>query len=207
MLQAHTVEPGTLELLKLIQANSSFKTFYLVGGTNLSLRFGHRLSVDLDFFTEIPFDSEDVWRELRHMGFQHLELLNQTQHSLLALVNGIRVDFILHDYPLLARPDEDETVKLASVKDVAAMKVNAATKRGAKKDFYDLAELLSQFTLDEILGFYKAKYTNNDLSFVLRSLVYFDDAEKQAEPISLTKQNWEEVKGLIVLKVSEYFNK
>ena len=207
MLQTHTVELRTLDLLKAIQAHEVFDSFCLVGGTNLALRFGHKLSIDLDFFTSQVFDSESIYRELLNKNFTSLEVINQTEHSLLCLINDIRTDFILHEYSYLDPVEVIDGVKLASIADVAAMKVNAVTKRGAKKDFFDLAELLNRFRLQTILDFYSQKYTNHDLSFVLRSLVYFEDADHQPDPIILNSMEWEAVKTLIKEEVKEYFNK
>lgn len=60
MLQSKTVDRDTLDLLKALMAMPELSAFTLVGGTNLSLRLGHRLSIDLDLFTNELYDTEKV---------------------------------------------------------------------------------------------------------------------------------------------------
>lgn len=89
--------------------------------------------------------------------------------------------------------------------DIAAMKIQAILGRGRKKDFWDLAELLNHFSLEQIIGFYSKKFPSQQLLISIpQAVTYFDDAEESEDPISLKGQTWESVKKIIQQKVSEY---
>jgi hypothetical protein len=60
MLFKKTVAPATWQLLTELMLLPSLQNFGLVGGTNLSLRYGHRLSIDLDLFTNEPFENDKI---------------------------------------------------------------------------------------------------------------------------------------------------
>lgn len=176
--------------------------FALTGGTNLALRYGHRISVDLDFFTLHPFDTQAVI-QLLQTEFAPAVLLEEAVNTVSIVVGGVKVDFIAQRYP--AQPFEVlEEIRLFDLRDVIAMKLGAIARRGAKKDFHDLAELTQQFTIAEMLGFYSEKYANTDPFFVVRSLTYFGDAEGQEDPISLTGITWEQVKKRVEQAVNMF---
>ena len=84
------------------------------------------------------------------------------------------------------------------------MKLNALANRGTKKDFFDIYEVLQEFSLQEILGFFKKKYPNKDYYYILRSLVYFNDAELNKEPIMIKKYSWSDVKNFISNEVRNF---
>jgi predicted nucleotidyltransferase component of viral defense system len=174
------------------------KGFALAGGTSLALRYGHRLSVDLDFFTCDGFDPE----QLRNSLPGEVQELGRSVGSLSCVLRGAKVDFLRHDYPMLAEIEVVEGVSLYSVPDVVAMKLNAVTNRGSKKDFFDLVELLKCYSLDEMLGFFEEKYRGSDRLMVLRSLSWFEDAEREPEPVVLNEASWEQVKREISRAVS-----
>jgi predicted nucleotidyltransferase component of viral defense system len=203
MLFKNTVSEKTLGILKQISSDKYFEDFVLVGGTNLSLRFGHRISDDLDFFTTKPFDSEELSQNIKSK-FPKSRFSLIKENTVVGDVSGVKIDFILHKYPLLKKFDVIEKVTLASAEDVAAMKLNAIAQRGAKKDFFDIFELLKLYKIDELLGFYSKKYKTNDIHFIIRALTYFDDAELQPDVISLSKNNWNNVKKSIEKQVKKY---
>lgn len=167
--------------------------FALAGGTNLSLRFGHRLSVDLDLFTNQSFSEQALFDELL-TTFPTAIKTDQAKNTLSLFVDGVKVDLLAHRYPLLSPFTEEDGIRFWSVDDVVAMKLGAVSGRGAKKDFWDLAELLNHFSLEMMLHCFTAKYANSDLGYVVRSLTYFDDAESQADPILLNGSTWHGVK-------------
>ena len=175
MLQTRTVEPGTLELLKVLMSINQIDQFYLVGGTALALQLGHRFSVDLDLFTPQPFDKTGL-----------LDMLNETfdimvesegTSMLITNINSIKVDFVKMSYPILFPPIIEEGVRMLDIKDIAPMKLKAVTQRGSKKDFYDIYYLLDHLSIDEILGLFKEKFKQHEVFHVIKSLSYFDDAE------------------------------
>jgi predicted nucleotidyltransferase component of viral defense system len=99
---------------------------------------------------------------------------------------------------LLESPDEFGEVRLLSVPDVSAMKLNAIANRGSKKDFFDLCRLLEQHPLGEMLDFFERKYANTDRFIVLRSLSWFEDADVEPDPISFEGLSWEQVKQIVL---------
>ncbi|HRQ91150.1 MAG TPA: nucleotidyl transferase AbiEii/AbiGii toxin family protein, partial [Bacteroidia bacterium] len=106
-----------------------------------------------------------------------------------------------HRYPAIAPAQTIEGVRMLSEPDVAAMKLNAIRNRGAKKDYWDLAELLSDYGIDELVGYYALKYSQENLWSLTRSILYFDDAEEEPDPRDLKGRTWDEVKALIRSRV------
>jgi predicted nucleotidyltransferase component of viral defense system len=196
MLHKTTVEPATLELLNQLTQMPQLAPFALVGGTNLSLRFGHRLSVDLDLFTDQPFDEQQLSHELTSV-FPNLIKVDEARNTLSLLIEGVKIDLLAHRYALLAPVESIDSLRLWSLPDIVAMKLGAVSSRGAKKDFWDIAQLLNQFTLPQMLRFFSDKYPNSDPGFVVRSLTYFDDANQEPDPISLQQQTWDQVKNTV----------
>jgi predicted nucleotidyltransferase component of viral defense system len=193
MLHFETLPTGTLGLLKDLSAHPALQQFSLVGGTALALRFGHRRSIDFDFFTPEPFDVESLADTLcREVdGF---ETTGMNKIGLNALVAGLKVDFVTYRYPLLAPPETQDGIRMFSLEDIVGMKLSAITNRGARKDFYDLHVLIQHLDVDRLIEIYRRKYPSHDAMIVLRSMIYFDDAEDDNDPELLMKQDWEEVK-------------
>lgn len=201
MLSYHTVEPHTLELLKRLSEKDFLKGARLVGGTALALQYGHRMSVDLDFFGKIEVDNIDIKEQLQNIG--KLSVIKESRNINVFLINGVKVDFINYPYQWIDEAIKDETVMLASPRDIAAMKVNAIEGRGSKKDFIDLYFLLQRYSLQDILGFYAKKYPEYSIFRALMSLTYFEDAENQFMPKMFTNVSWEDVKDTLRMAVAE----
>ena len=138
MLYLSTVNPKALELLKEIQELPLLENFYLVGGTALALHLGHRISIDLDFFTANEFNTASIIDSLKEK--YTISLLAQATNSLTVNIDSVKTDFIRHNYPLLKPILLIDGIKLASIKDIAAMKFNSTMNRGSKKDFFDIYE-------------------------------------------------------------------
>ena len=195
MLHYETIIPETQSLLEKLSALPVLDDARLVGGTALALQLGHRTSVDLDFFGRINADSEELRDILREVG--RVEVASVSKNINIFWVNGIKVDMVNYPYPWLDLPIEEDGVRLASLRDIAAMKVSAIVNRGTKKDFIDLYTLLRFFKLDDILDIYSRKYSDGSLFIVLKSLTYFDDAETDPMPNVLNDTTWETVKDSI----------
>ena len=203
MLQTQTITPDTLALLKQLSAQQSLQEMRLVGGTALALQYGHRQSIDLDFFGRFTVSQEDLIDLARSVG--EISILNKTPHILQMTINQIKVDFVDYSrYQWIDEPVQYGTVTLASDKDIAAMKVNAIMGRGTKKDFVDMYVLLQHYSLAEILQFYKQKYPEYSEYRALLSLTYFDDAELQPMPRMFITDTWEQMKRTIVRAVKLY---
>lgn len=203
MLHTETVAEPTLELLKQLLALPELAPFSLVGGTNLALRLGHRISVDIDLFTAETFDMADVKAAIAEVFPKAVELGARNQ-TLLYHINGVKTDLIRHQYNEISSADNIDGLRLASLPDVIAMKLGAVAGRGAKKDFWDVHALLEAFNIKEMIGYYVQKYPASDPGQVVRSLVYFDDADEQPDPVDLLNVSWEAVKTNLRENVKTY---
>lgn len=207
MLQIESIDSDTFELLQKLSEQNELTHFALAGGTALALRLGHRISVDLDFFTHSTFDSNVLLEQLEDQF--ETENSSASRNSLSLFIkshrSSVKVDFVRHNYPLLAPIESVEGVRLFSLKDIAAMKLNAIANRGAKKDFYDVHALLSHFSLNDLLRFFEEKYQRRNSFTVIKSLTYFEDADMDPEPISLLDISWETIKSGIRMKLRESF--
>ena len=208
MLHTAVIEPGTLGILKYISSQDIFESFCLVGCTALALQMGHRLSIDLDFFSPDPFDKELFKTELTEYG--DWMTFSENKIGLRGQLNNVKVDFVTYRYPLLEPATSEDGIRMFSIKDIAAkdiaaMKLSAITNRGAKKDFYDIYFLVRQHGFSQLLEWYQQKYQTNNLFMVLKSLTYFDDAELTETPVLLQKKTgWITVKKTILEAVTNY---
>ena len=191
MLQTQTVEPKTLELLKKLQSEPLLSSFNLVGGTALALRIGHRKSIDLDFFSQEEFDIV----ELRNMLVDKyaMKISFERGQTLKGFIDGIKIDCIRFNYPHIEEPDIIDGVRLESIPDIIAMKLDAISHNGTRiKDFIDIATLSAKYSLNEMLKFYQAKYSDANVITPVKSLIYFDDINLE-EPVLMINDtfNWE----------------
>ncbi len=183
MLQKETIAAGTLELLIKLMQHEDLKDFFLVGGTALSLRIGHRKSIDIDLFSLKEFNEEKIAVILeKDFGFQ-VDFLGK--NTLKGQINNIKIDLITHAYPFVKPLDNIEEIRIASLLDIAAMKLNAIVVNGTRlKDFIDIAFLSSSFSLDQMMQAYEIKYNKSNLILALKSLSFLDDINHD-EPIQL----------------------
>ena len=153
MLHKETIDAATLELLKRLMGDERLQGFALVGGTSLALQMGHRISVDLDLFTEKEFEADEL-REYLEQNY-HLQTDYLAFATVKGQVEGVQVDCIAHAYPWLKPFAVEEGIRLASLEDICAMKLNAIAGNGTRiKDFVDVAYLSSRFSLEQMLKFY-----------------------------------------------------
>ena len=190
-----------IKVLKALGPHMAPKGFYLAGGTALAIHYGHRVSVDLDWFTAQPFDDSLLLAQtLRNSGLD-LEIEQVSPGTLHGSVQDVRVTFLQYQYPMLKSVQywKDMDCDLAALEDLACMKLSAIAQRGARKDFCDLYALeKTSFTLQEMLGFYQRKFGIRDIGSVLYGLVYFDDAENERMPRMLWNVSWREMKKTIL---------
>ena len=123
MLHLETVEYSTLELLRKLQSLPILRDTRLVGGTALALQLGHRKSVDLDFFGTITCEAEELISAIKTVA--SLIVLKESPHIHIYLVDGIKVDIVNYRYQWLDKPVVDQGIRMAGIKDIAAMKVTA----------------------------------------------------------------------------------
>jgi len=185
-----------MELLRRLMAAEPLGNFYLVGGTALALRYGHRISVDLVLFTSDPFDAEMLSAYLVRQ-FAMTESKSH-ENSVSGVVGSIKLDCLAHRYPRVVGIEEVDGIRLLASEDIGAMKLNAIANRGSKKDFWDYHELLKHFSREELLSFYGIKYPHASAWTVEKSLTYFDDAEREPDPVSLTGESWDDIRASIL---------
>ena len=202
MLQSATVHPATLALLKKIMQSPALQQFNLVGGTALALQIGHRISIDLDLFTEEDYDDVLVLQSLAPFG--ELDVLVNNPPFLQLKLDNIKVDFLKFPYPLIQDFTEMDQVRLVTVENIAMMKLLAIARRGSKKDFVDLFFILKQYSLGELVQLFEKKLPHIDMFHILKSLTYFEDAELDADPKMILKASWSEIKKNIIKKVNAF---
>lgn len=202
MLQYQAVDAATLELLKKLQAIDAFEDLRLVGGTSLALQYGHRKSIDIDLFGKLNMDSFLINNLLAELG--EVRKINDSKNIHIYIINGIKVDIVNYQYPWIGKLIRIDGLRLADKTDIAAMKLAAISGRGTKKDLYDLYLLLQEIPLAKMLRLYEKKYKDGSIFLVLKSLVYFDDADKDVMPLLLDKVPWSIIKKTILNAYSEY---
>ena len=204
MLFLDAIEPKTHTLLKRLQALPELAETRLVGGTALALQLGHRISVDLDIFGKWDY-SEDMLGLFSAVGQAEKESGTPDGKMAFFYIDGVKVDCVAYDmYDWLEPPVEEDGIRLAGIKDIAAMKVNAITNRGTRKDFVDMARLLDNYSLVDIFAWYRKKYPAANPALAMRSMSYFVDAETMPMPKMLIPFDWEEAKDRIRAAVRKF---
>lgn len=198
-----TLPSQTAQLIACFQKQSpSFlSSFYLSGGTALSLHLGHRESEDLDFFNQASFNPYKLEREIIRYGtLSQTELAEGTLNTFL---NSVKLQFLEYPYPLLEPTINWKGIKLSSIIDIACTKLQTISMRGSKKDFVDLYFLLKEYSLADLIAATEKKYILSDYSqtHIIKSLVYFTDANEQPMPRMHTKADWTEIKNSLVKAV------
>src|SRR3989339_1322378 len=197
---------------KIIPSFVTWKNeFYLAGGTGLALQIGHRDSVDFDFFTNNSFDPNKLIKKLTKIfdrnSFKVIQIEKNTLSILLNL--EIKISFMTYDYSVVSPFISTEYLNIASIPDIACMKLSTIMQRSALKDYVDLYEIMKIYTLEQLLSFAKKKYPMIDSTIILKSLSYLEDIVD--EP--LIYKNEELKPSINVLKqffqneVKKYINK
>lgn len=182
------------------------KDMRLVGGTSLALQYGHRKSIDLDLFGSTTEDIDELTVMMRSCAKDVVRGVC-TKNIKAYFLDGIKVDVVNYPYEWIDDPVIEGGLRLASPKDIAAMKVNAVMGRGTKKDFIDVYYLLQHYTFDELIQFYLQKYTDGSEYRALLSMAYFGDADSQPMPYMFQNTEWETVKTEIKHQVELYNHK
>lgn len=186
--------------------NAISKQFYLAGGTALSLQIGHRISADLDFFSPIE-DIPTIRTALEKSLSKSAPILSDSSWgNLVYLARNIRVGFYGYGFPLVAPLMESNGIRLASVEDIALMKMDAMLSRAARKDFFDLYFICRNIPLKQLFEKADTKYPSiRDFEVqVVKRLVHFENAEKESEPMLLEKVTWQTVKDYFIKQAKEF---
>jgi predicted nucleotidyltransferase component of viral defense system len=206
MLHHKTVEPNTLALLSKLMSMPELSNFYLVGGTALSLQYGHRISVDLDLFCSEKFNNDEILIALQlkfGKSFQYEG--GFSRFGIFCFIDNVKVDIVHYPHKIIYETIIEDEIRMYSNKEIAAMKVQAILGRGKKKDFYDMAELFKDYSVKDVVGFHDKKYPSQQLLISIpQALTYFLEADESEDPISLNGETWESVKEVINIKVKEF---
>lgn len=169
---------------------------YLAGGTALALQLGHRQSLDFDFFSQKSGFGPNLHRWLQ--SFPDFILREMDENTLHAELQKTKVSFIGgYRYPLIRRPLEVEGIQLASIADIALMKLLAITHRATLRDYLDLAAILrGPISLGTLLTLSRKKYGKRfNFLIPLKALVSFEDLDRET-PVMLDKEigkNWKNI--------------
>jgi predicted nucleotidyltransferase component of viral defense system len=182
------------------------QSFNLVGGTALALKYGHRTSVDVDLFTTQDFEQQPVIDALiQTFGKDFVYNGEFSKWGIFCFIGNLKLDLVYYPHKIVHDIEIIDGIRLYHDKDLAAMKIQAILGRGAKKDFWDVFELLQHYSVNEMIDFYIEKYPNQMLLITIpQALTYFADAENSIEPKSLNGQTWKMIKNGINKKISNF---
>ena len=200
------LKPKQVKVLRQMGQSMQERGFYLGEGTAIAIHLGHRLSVDLDWFIPDPIhDALLLAESLRGAGLD-LVTTQTGPGSLHGTILGVRITFLEYHYPLLRplTPWKEMGCSLASLDDLACMKLSAIAQRGLRKDFCDIYFLGTKYrSLQDMLGLYQRKFKIKDIGPLLYGLSYFNDADHEPMPRMLVNVQWRTIKKTIQQWVKE----
>ena len=217
VLHYETVKPYLKEILDMLMAEELFNPFRLVGGTNLSLRFGHRISEDIDLFTDVEYGSLNYrnFESYLRARFPYYESTDTTSvvgngrsyYIGLSADNYIKLDLMYTD-SFINEIEIIDNIRMASLSDIIAMKMNVVSRGGRKKDFWDLHLLLARFPLSEMFVFHQKRHPwEHEPKELLRLFTDFSVADEFPDPICLLGKNWDDIKLDLIEIADEYVEK
>ena len=190
MLRTETVTPDTLELLKVLTRDQNLADFFLVGGTALSLQIGHRISIDIDLFSKKSFDHNKLLEYLSvEYGFVQDFI---EKNTIKGQIKTTKTDLITHAYALVKELQTIEGIRMASLEDISAMKLNAVSGNGTRlKDFVDVAFLSRYLSLTQMMEAYEHKYATRNPVMIAKSLLYYNDINfNESVQLMNAKYSW-----------------
>ncbi len=205
MIYKNVLSQKQIELLNKLQ--DILPDCYMAGGTALALQLGHRTSLDFDFYTRDHFEIEKILANFQK-SFKKVKVERVVKDTLILEVEGVSLSIFYYPYNLIKPLVHYSGVNLASIEDIAAMKMIAISMRGKRRDFVDSYYLLKTFTLDEVIKLTLKKYSSYQPMVILKGLIYFKDAEQDdvSRKIKIFDDNfsWDTVKNKILEEVEKY---
>lgn len=188
------ISPETQRCLETLKKTSLTSNYYLAGGTVAALYLGHRISYDLDFFSNIPMEPIQIAQELGNLG--KLQTDQNDPGTFLGILDDVKISFFRYLYPMIESEQSWEGVRIASLMDIGCMKLEAIASRGTMRDFVDMYLIAQKLGLENVLTGARVKFANTDYSetHFLRSLAYFEDADTANPPTMLKNWDWNEIK-------------
>lgn len=203
MLYWNTVNDTLKDALLLLIKSSIFDQFRLVGGTSLSLQLGHRMSIDIDLFTDAPYGSIDFDQIDKYLkdNFPYVDgsigmlVANGRSYAVgKSNFNNVKLDLNYTD-PFIQEPLFVEGVRLATVQEIMAMKMEIVQSAGRKKDFWDIHEVLDHYPVEKMVALHEERYPyGHDKELILKNLSNFTKADKDIDPECLRGKHWELIK-------------
>lgn len=201
-LHYNTVTPLLKSILEKLMEAKEFNKFRLVGGTALSLYCGHRMSVDIDLFTEaeygtIDFDGIEDYlvKQFTYVDFNKLPVgMGKSYFVGYDSQNAIKLD-LYYTEPFIDNVVEIDAIRMATIEEIIAMKIDVIQRTGRKKDYWDLHELKDQYNIKDMLAFHLKRYpyTHNEKQ-ILNNFVDFKEANDDFDPVCLRDKYWEFIK-------------
>ena|SRR3989344_3946169 len=204
-MREEALTKNTKRVLESLDRAGLVKNFYLAGGTALAFYYGHRFSVDLDWFAENFSYTPDFRKKLSELG--KLNVDSEGEKTFNGALDGVKISFFEYPYPLISpKTHYQGNIYLASRPDIAVMKLEAVARRGTYKDFIDLYFLLKEYDLGRLLSFLREKFSGIEYNetHLLKSITYFEDAEKSEFPEMVKKVNWSDIKKTLTSAVEQY---
>lgn len=206
-LHYSTVGAPLRSILEKLMRAEVFDSFRLVGGTALSLHLGHRISVDIDLFTDKLYGTID-FQVLEKFFQSHFKYVDCGRGEIIGFgkmymigesdFDNVKVDLMYTD-PFIREPLTDDGIRLASVEDITAMKLDILMRAGRKKDFWDLHALADVFSLDQMLALHKERYPyTHDADLILHGFQNFSKADYEFDPDCLLGKHWETIRMDII---------
>jgi hypothetical protein len=203
-LKWNTVTPLLRSALELLMSEPLFNSFRLVGGTSLSLQFGHRESIDIDLFTDLPYGSIDFNAIDKYLR----QCYAYVSPAVLPGIISMGMSYIVGTAPDKAYKldlfytDEFiepfitiDNVRMATMNEIIAMKLDIVQRKGRKKDFWDLHQFIGKVTVGEMLALHKKRYPyNHNEDLILANLTDFSLADNDFDPVALDGNHWELIK-------------
>ena len=202
-LQYRTVKPILRFTVERLMRIDEFRPVRLVGGTSWSLRYGHRISDDIDLFTDAEYGSIDfqLLQEIRRREFPYCqgdcgEIVSFGTSYLVgnSKEDNVKLDLFYTD-PFIRPMDQIESIRMASLDDIVAMKMDVISRGGRKKDFWDLHILRNKYTIEQMLSLYKERYpygaTDEEC---IAGLTNFSVADSDPDPTCLLGKIWQLIK-------------
>jgi len=188
--------PASTALLQDLNGELRALGFYLAGGTGLALQLGHRVSEDLDFFTAADFNPVTVSRYLETRPDYSETMVSRG--TLYCRASGVKLSFLHYPVPLRHPALEYLGVKVADWRDILAGKFKTVSRRGSRRDFYDIYACLTQkhLSIAEGTALIKDRFAGTGINYqhVAKSLTWFADAESEPDPHLLMETDWPTVK-------------
>ena len=202
-----TVSPTLKEILDQLMNQNVLDPFVLVGGTSLSLQLGHRISTDIDLFSDAEYGTLNfseieamLYNSFAHVEPSSVEMVSLGKHYFIgnSITELVKLDLYYTD-AFVFETIVNSSVRMADMRDVAAMKLETIVNGGRKKDFWDLHELMNHYSIQDMIAFHERRYPyGHNRESIIQSLMSCSNADHDFDPICLKSKYWELIKLEII---------